>query len=41
MNRTPIQSIQITTDRRLFEQKMSEIGETAVPYKAVNSVEEV
>ncbi|CAF0824002.1 unnamed protein product [Rotaria sordida] len=38
---TPIQSIQITIDRCLFTQKMSDIGEKVVPHKVVESLEEV
>ncbi|CAF0805661.1 unnamed protein product [Rotaria sordida] len=37
---TPVQSIQITTDRCLFTQKMSDIGEKVVPHKVVESLEE-
>ncbi|CAF4030181.1 unnamed protein product [Rotaria sordida] len=37
---TPIQSIQITIDRCLFTQKMSDIGEKVVPHKVVESLEE-
>ncbi len=41
MNSTSIESIKITRNRRLFTQKMADIGEKAVPYQFVISLDEV
>jgi carbamoylphosphate synthase large subunit len=41
MNRTPIESIQITRNQSLFARKMADIGENVVPSAAVSSLDKV
>ena len=38
---TPVHSIEWTEDRKIFSEKMMEIGEKVAPCEAVDSVEQV